>query len=61
MKEKGYFNHYSRDGHHEATCWALHPDLCPKRNKKIGKTPSRETTNQAMLQGNPPPEGNQLP
>jgi hypothetical protein len=61
LKEKGYCSHCSRDGHNEATCWALHPDLHPKRNKKTRKTPPRETTNQAVLQGNPPPGGNQLP
>ena len=61
LKEKGYYNHCSRDGHNEATCWALHLDIRPKRNMKTMQTPPRETTSQAVLQGNPPLEGNQLP
>jgi hypothetical protein len=61
LKEKGYCSHCSRDGNHEATCWALHPYLCPKRDKKTRKTPLRETDNQAVLQENPPPGEDQLP
>jgi hypothetical protein len=61
LKEKSYCNHCSRDGHNEATCWALHLDIHPKRNKKTKKTPSRETTSHAVLRGNPPPRGNELP
>jgi hypothetical protein len=49
LKEKGYSSHYKRYGHHEATCWALHLDLLIKRNKKIRKTPPRETTKQAVV------------
>jgi hypothetical protein len=60
LKEKGYCSQCSRDGHHEATCWAFHPNLHPKRNNKTRKTPPRETTNQAVSQGNPPPEKGQL-
>ena len=60
LKEKGYCNHCSRDGHHEANCWALHPDLRPKRDNNIGKIPVRETTSQAVLQENPPPGEDQL-
>jgi hypothetical protein len=61
LKEKGYCSHCSRDGHHEATCWALHTDIHPKRDKKTRKTPLRETTSQAVLQENPPPGEDQLP
>jgi hypothetical protein len=50
LKEKGYCSHCSRDGHHEATCWALHPDLRPKRDKKTKQTSRRETASQAVLQ-----------
>ena len=60
MKEKGYCIHCSRDGHHEATCWALHPYLHPKRDKKTRKTPLRETASQEELQENPPPGEDQL-
>jgi hypothetical protein len=61
LKEKGYCNHCSRDGNHEATCWALHPYILPKRNKKTRKTPPRETTSEEVLQGNLPPREDQLP
>ena len=61
MKEKGYCNHCRKDGHNEATYWDLHPYLRPKRNKKTRQTPPRETTNHAVLQGNSPLGGNQLP
>jgi hypothetical protein len=61
LKEKGYCSHCRRDGHHEATCLALHPDLRLKRYKKTGKTPLRETSSQAVLQENPPPREDQLP
>jgi hypothetical protein len=61
LKEKGYCNHCSRDGNHEATCWDLHIDLRPKKDKKTRKTPLRETSSQAVLHENPPPGEDQLP
>jgi hypothetical protein len=33
LKEKGYCSHCRRDGNDEATCWALHLYLHPKKNK----------------------------
>lgn len=61
LKEKNYCSHCSRDGNHEATCWALHPYLRLKRNKNTRQTPPRETASQAMLQENPPAGEDQLP
>ena len=61
LKEKGYYSHCSKDGHHEATYWAFHPYLHPERNKKVRQTPLRETSNQAVMQENPQLERNQLP
>jgi hypothetical protein len=61
LKEKGYCSYCSRDGHLEATCWALYPDLRPKRDKKTRQTSLRETSNQAVLQENLPPGEDQLP
>jgi hypothetical protein len=60
LKEKGYCIHCSRDGHHEAKCWTLHPDIRPNRNKKARHTPLRETTNQVVLHGNLLAGGKQL-
>jgi hypothetical protein len=61
LKEKGYCSHCRKDGHHEATCWALHPNLHPKRDKKTRQTSPRETASQAVLQENPPLGEDQLP
>jgi hypothetical protein len=49
LKEKGYCSHCSRDGHHEATCWALHIDLLSKRDRNTMKSPLREIAIQEKL------------
>jgi hypothetical protein len=28
LKRKNYCTHCDKGGHHEATCWTLHPELC---------------------------------
>jgi hypothetical protein len=31
--KKNHCTHCNKGGHQEATCWTLHPELCPKKDK----------------------------
>jgi hypothetical protein len=35
LKRKNHCTHYDKGGHHEATSWTLHLELCPKKDKKF--------------------------
>jgi hypothetical protein len=50
--KKNHCTHCNKGGHQEATCWTLHPELCPKKDKKA---------NEATHKGSQLQEEDQLP
>jgi hypothetical protein len=36
--KKNHCTHCNKGGHQEATCWTLHPELCPKKDKKANES-----------------------
>jgi hypothetical protein len=43
LKRKNHCTHCDKGGHQEATYWTLHPELHPKKEKKVGQAPMKES------------------